>query len=103
MQQHQQQILQQQTQVKLNNIGQPQAQQQQQQQQQPTVVSTSIQQQQQQQQTQQVTAVPAPRVNIIQQLSQSIEACNNSTQHYKNNARNLLESVQTALHGPPLK
>ena len=43
------------------------------------------------------------RANIFQQLSQSIEVCNNAPQLYKSNVRNLIDGVQTAIHGPPLK
>ena len=47
--------------------------------------------------------VQPARVTLFQQISQSIEACNNSNPVHKNNVRYLLESIQNEINGPPLK
>lgn len=44
-----------------------------------------------------------PRMNIFQQLAQSIEACNNASSLYKSNVRTLIDTIQTDLDGPPLE
>ena len=51
----------------------------------------------------QPTPQPQPQSNKFQILAQSIEACNSSSQFNKNNVRCLIDSVQAALHGPPVK
>ena len=53
-------------------------------------------------QTQLPVQIPQP-INKFQTLAQNIDSCNNGSPFLKNNVRSLIDNVQTALHGPPIK